>query len=97
MYFVWGPHGRIEVDYTMADAITPRLRGRKHPRPQHWHDLRQRALRRDRHRCTACNSRQNLEVHHRTYERWGRERLSDVYTLCHACHQTFHQERRLAA
>lgn len=48
--------------------------------------------------CTYCREyfteagandleRQGLEVHHRTYERRGRERDSDLVALCWACHE----------
>jgi len=38
----------------------------------------------------------NLEVHHRTYERVGAERPADVIALCKACHEKHHDrhERR---
>lgn len=32
----------------------------------------------------------NLEVHHRTYERVGNERPADVIALCKACHEKHH-------
>jgi 5-methylcytosine-specific restriction endonuclease McrA len=51
-----------------------------------WHAIAERAKARDGHRCRICNSPDNLEVHHRTYERVGHERLSDLTTLCGECH-----------
>jgi hypothetical protein len=98
-HFAWGPFGWVECDNVMGDGMTPRLGNRPHPNPQHWHDIRKEALERDCWRCVACNDadRFTLEVHHRDYTRWGRERLEDVYTLCCACHETFHCQRRIAA
>jgi 5-methylcytosine-specific restriction endonuclease McrA len=37
-------------------------------------------------RCRTCNASDSLEVHHRTYERFGRELMSDLTTLCRRCH-----------
>jgi hypothetical protein len=37
-------------------------------------------------RCRLCNRRRDLTVHHRTYVRFGRERVSDLTTLCCDCH-----------
>lgn len=37
-------------------------------------------------RCRLCNRRHDLTVHHRTYVRLGRERVSDLTTLCRECH-----------
>jgi 5-methylcytosine-specific restriction endonuclease McrA len=37
-------------------------------------------------RCRLCNSNSELEVHHRTYERFGHEDAGDLTTLCRGCH-----------
>lgn len=55
-----------------------------------WKKKRQRVLKRDRHRCTRCGSTKNLQVHHLTYDRIFRERLSDLTTLCAKCHMREH-------
>jgi hypothetical protein len=47
-------------------------------------------------RCQVCNARQNLECHHRTYERIGHELPEDLIVLCDGCHGLFHSNGRLA-
>lgn len=45
------------------------------------------------YRCQVCNKNEatsNLHVHHRTYERLGRELQSDLIALCGDCHSLFH-------
>jgi hypothetical protein len=42
-------------------------------------------------KCQMCNSPKYLQVHHRTYERLGKERPSDLITLCSKCHSKFHK------
>ena len=42
------------------------------------------------HKCAVCNSSQDVEVHHRTYERRGRELITDCLVLCKDCHKTVH-------
>jgi 5-methylcytosine-specific restriction endonuclease McrA len=40
-------------------------------------------------RCRICNGSEpdvQLQVHHRTYERLGHERVGDLTTLCMNCH-----------
>jgi 5-methylcytosine-specific restriction endonuclease McrA len=59
-----------------------------------WAELRRLVLIRDNHRCIACGRTSDLEVHHLTYARMGREPLSDLITLCHPCHEAFDRERR---
>lgn len=57
-----------------------------------WAEKREKVLSRDGHRCRACNSEENLQVHHRTYMRRGHEDLNDLTTLCGPCHEHFHQK-----
>jgi hypothetical protein len=57
----------------------------------HWRQTRQRALERADRRCQLCNSPDNLQVHHRTYERRGSERDDDLTVLCADCHTKFHE------
>lgn len=57
---------------------------------EHWKLVSDEAKERDGHRCRICNSDGTLHVHHRTYERRGRERPEDVITLCAECHRLFH-------
>ena len=52
-----------------------------------WRLFRQQVLVRDKERCVLCNGLERLEIHHRTYERLGKEDISDCYTLCHRCHE----------
>jgi 5-methylcytosine-specific restriction endonuclease McrA len=53
---------------------------------QEW--LRRRAAKLEiaEHRCQLCNGIQDLQVHHRTYERLGGEKMSDLLVLCSECH-----------
>ena len=41
--------------------------------------------------CRNCNRRGQLYVHHRTYERLGKERDDDLTVLCKDCHDLFHK------
>ncbi len=58
---------------------------------KYWLKLRKRVLVRDGYRCTLCDvGDEVLHVHHKTYERRGRERLDDLVTLCGDCHKKHH-------
>lgn len=42
-------------------------------------------------RCQQCGYSENLEVHHRTYDRLGNERIpEDLEVLCSPCHALLH-------
>lgn len=62
---------------------------------EQWQQRRQFMLRRAGYRCQICNGRGNLQVHHRTYERVGAERIDDLTVLCADCHKLFHHHRRV--
>jgi len=47
-----------------------------------------------RGRCQPCGSHRRLTIHHRTYQRLGRERRSDVAVLCWNCHRQQHNHAR---
>lgn len=42
--------------------------------------------------CQHCQSTTDLVVHHITYERLGKENLSDLAVLCRPCHNRLHQK-----
>lgn len=41
-------------------------------------------------RCSLCNQRDRLHVHHRTYKNIGDEQEGDLVVLCANCHELFH-------
>jgi hypothetical protein len=61
-----------------------------------WAERRAKALKRAEWKCQLCSSHSGpLIVHHRTYERFGHERLADLFVICADCHDLFHTHRRL--
>jgi len=63
-------------------------------RSKEWKEKRKVALDRAHHRCQLCNSPKFLEVHHRTYERFGDELPEDLTVLCQDCHRKFEKAKR---
>jgi hypothetical protein len=55
-----------------------------------WRERADKAKARAGWRCQFCNSTDNLEAHHRTYERRGAERDEDLVALCDRCHGGLH-------
>lgn len=58
-----------------------------------WAAKRWQRLTIDGFRCQHCHSRVGLQVHHLSYKHLGHEPMSDLVTLCHACHQRVHGRR----
>lgn len=63
-----------------------------------WRWVRKMKLREAKYTCAECGARKvrtELEVHHTTYERLGRERLDDLKVLCWRCHKREHERWRI--
>lgn len=57
----------------------------------HWRKIRKSAVDRAGGRCMLCNrDEESLHVHHRTYERLGKEDPMDLIVLCATHHSQFH-------
>lgn len=62
-------------------------------RTPEWRRTRAAALLRAGQRCALdVTHGEDLDVHHRTYERLGAELAEDVVVLCRPCHRMHHQE-----
>lgn len=57
-----------------------------------WRATRNRALRLANYRCQKCGGKRELQVHHLSYERLGREWDQDLEVLCDDCHREHHIE-----
>jgi 5-methylcytosine-specific restriction endonuclease McrA len=58
-----------------------------------WRKLRRLAYERSHGRCVRCGRRKSLgvlQLHHKTYKKLGKERLSEVELLCDDCHRVQH-------
>ena len=60
---------------------------------KHWQRVRRRALKRAGWHCSVCADEKNLDVHHNSYERLSKERMSDIVVLCRVCHGLYHGKR----
>lgn len=73
-----------------------RARYAAYRRSPEWRAIRMEALGRDGFACAVCGAttdRARIEVHHRTYERFGHEDVDDLLTLCQPCHAKVHNGR----
>lgn len=62
----------------------------------YWSEVRRMVLLRDDFTCQDCQQKRLLEIHHKTYRHAGNEKrhLSDLVTLCRACHQARHDKKK---
>ena len=59
---------------------------------EHWATVREERLIFAKHKCEICNSNDDLQVHHRTYDNIGNEQLTDLIALCKTCHKLYHKQ-----
>jgi len=60
----------------------------------HWRKMRYRRLLIDGFQCHECGHGDALQVHHKTYERIGKENVdTDLVTLCARCHNDEHRRQ----
>ena len=62
----------------------------EYSRTREWQRRRSRALIDARNQCELCSERESLQVHHKTYERYGQELPTDLIVLCRECHARHH-------
>lgn len=60
-----------------------------------WQLRRKKVLERCDYVCEKCHKQYATDVHHITYERFRKERLSDLLALCFDCHQKEHPDKKL--
>lgn len=54
------------------------------------HKVRMTVLQRDNYKCVLCDSKKNIQVHHKNYNNIGNEKATDLITLCYNCHLKYH-------
>lgn len=64
----------------------------KYLRSTKWLKKRNKALKRAGYKCQVCGYKNNLQVHHNTYEHIYHEHKHDLVVLCWKCHATFHNK-----
>lgn len=56
-----------------------------------WEQKRKLVFQKKWRKCEKCKSENNLRIHHWTYIRIYKEKVSDLFVLCNDCHWEFHR------
>lgn len=84
-----------EIIYTPIEEDIDTLKSMPYSKyllTKHWLKTKGEALKRAKYKCQICSSKEELNVHHNTYENRGHEEDSDLVVLCHDCHARFHDK-----
>ena len=61
----------------------------------HWKNFRLEVIRERKNECERCFDVVEVpQIHHKTYKRLGKEKISDVTLLCPKCHKIIHNKRK---
>ena len=82
----------VGADFWLLAETAPRTDYRTYLQSARWAHLRELALEHYGDNCTLCGRRDDVNVHHRSYDRLGHERLSDLTVLCRGCHARHHDQ-----
>ena len=56
-----------------------------------WKDKREHIIETFGNKCSNCEAKMGLQVHHLSYANVGNEQLEDVIVLCRSCHYKLHK------
>jgi len=63
---------------------------------EEWKEKRKIVIKRDWWKCRCCNSKNSLNVHHRTYSTiHTEEEINDLTLLCNKCHELIHSKTKI--
>lgn len=76
------------------EAFRRSMAYQKYIKSARWRNTREDMFKRFGRRCQRCPATTSLELHHITYERFGRELPRDLEILCTRCHDDADRERQ---
>lgn len=91
----YGAKSLANIIRAMFGAAKP-LTYREYIKSPAWRQKAEAAKKRAGYRCEVCNSPENLNAHHRCYDRLFIEEPGDITVLCRECHRLFSSNGRLA-
>lgn len=63
-----------------------------------WKEKRKACFALKGNKCQRCPNNVTLHIHHATYKRIYKERVStDLYVLCNACHDLYHSQAKIVS
>lgn len=88
--------GKVTSQEIDARRSRMKMKYEDYLKTDYWKFCRQAKLEESDCTCGLCNHQDNtsktLQVHHKTYENRGNERLEDLIVLCEDCHAKFHDK-----
>lgn len=83
---LWWRYRRFRPTYRKKEPTSYK----SYLRSDKWNRKREELFKKRGRVCEVCGSDHNIHVHHLTYKRIFRERLTDLKVLCGKCHKLEH-------
>lgn len=91
---IWSGYNDTTESKSKTSLYEAKLRDPK------WKARREEILNRDNHTCQWCGRTNNLQVHHKSYEKYPDGRMAEPWdypdktfiTLCRDCHKKYHEK-----
>jgi hypothetical protein len=90
MFDLFGNYIPVEKEKTLEEEYAEYINSTA------WKRLRDAKIKQAGEKCERCNKSKwsvKLEVHHKNYEHFKREKLDDLEVVCHDCHTGADKER----
>lgn len=87
----------IAARLKLTPATQGQIRHQQYLGSPEWKEKRRKIIMQRQGRCEKCHTEGNLEIHHKTYARIGRELDKDLLVLCTRCHIKEHQREAQSA
>jgi 5-methylcytosine-specific restriction endonuclease McrA len=90
----WSRKHRESKPADVGHGIKQTAEYQRYIKSTQWRNIRADLFKLRGKRCERCGKWHGLEVHHETYERFGKELPSDLTILCKQCHDAADKKRR---
>jgi hypothetical protein len=86
---------QFEVDWSLVSSRIKRYKYSTFLNLEYWRVIREQKLKDANYMCVNCQCKEDLQVHHKTYEHHGDElhHLDDLVVLCRSCHKQVHRQK----
>lgn len=95
VYDVDGEEIKGLLDLTTKKITMASTTYNKYINSPEWQLKRQEAFKAYGRQCMVCISPNDLHIHHRNYDRFTDEAISDLLVLCMTCHALLHKQARI--
>lgn len=85
-------HSKEEIKILRRKFRKNHIRYEEYIKSKSWKKRKRHYFSKHKKRCTICNTRDSIELHHVVYGRLGKEKDSHLAAVCQGHHREFHEK-----